>query len=47
VRDVAGSSHSLHPGRSDIAERNRRTARALLAILSVLAVATLLAGIRW
>lgn len=30
-----------------VGERNRRVARILLAIVGVLAVATLLAGIRW
>jgi hypothetical protein len=39
--------HSFDPRRDDLAERNRRTARVLLAVLALLAVATLLAGIRW
>lgn len=32
---------------SDLAQRNRRTRRILLAIAAVLALATFLAGIRW
>jgi hypothetical protein len=32
---------------NDLAERNRWTRRILLAIVTVLALATLLAGIRW
>jgi hypothetical protein len=34
-----------HP--ADLRERNRRTARVLLAVLSALVLATLLIGIRW
>jgi len=34
-------------GRPDLVERNRRTARVLLVILSALALVTLLVGIRW
>ncbi len=33
--------------RSALADRNRRVARILLAIMGTLALATLLAGIRW
>lgn len=32
---------------TDLAQRNRWTRRILLAIVAVLALATLLAGIRW
>lgn len=32
---------------SDLTDRNRRLARILLAIMGALALATLLAGIRW
>lgn len=32
---------------TDVAQRNRWTRRILLAIVAVLALATLLAGIRW
>jgi hypothetical protein len=32
---------------SGLADRNRRVARILLAIMGTLALATLLAGIRW
>ena len=31
----------------DLSERNRRTARVLLAIMAALALAALLVGIRW
>jgi hypothetical protein len=31
----------------DLAQRNRRTRRILLAIVATLALATFLAGIRW
>jgi hypothetical protein len=33
--------------RGEISHRNRQTVRVLLAIVAALAVATLLAGIRW
>lgn len=33
--------------RNALADRNRRVARILLAIMGTLALATLLAGIRW
>jgi hypothetical protein len=39
--------HLVDPRRPDLAERNRRTARVLIAIMSALALATLLVGIRW
>jgi hypothetical protein len=34
-------------GPDDLRARNRRTARALLAIMAALALAALLVGIRW
>jgi hypothetical protein len=44
---VTGSTRSFDPEQGDLAARNRRTARVLLTVLSLLAVATLLVGIRW
>ncbi|MGH7333942.1 MAG: hypothetical protein ACREKS_14615 [Candidatus Rokuibacteriota bacterium] len=44
---MAREPHLVDTRRPDLAERNRRTARVLLAILAALAVATLLVGIRW
>jgi hypothetical protein len=37
----------MEPTPPDVTERNRWTVRVLLAIVLVLVVATLLAGIRW
>ena len=39
--------HTVDPSPAHPDERNRRTARVLLAIIAGLALATLLAGIRW
>jgi hypothetical protein len=48
---LSGSGHPrLEPHDQpddDLAQRNRWTRRILLAIMAVLALATLLAGIRW
>jgi hypothetical protein len=44
---MARDPHLVNGGPPDLVARNRRTARVLLAILSALALATLLAGIRW
>jgi hypothetical protein len=43
---MAREPHLIDP-RLGLVERNRRTARLLLAILSTLALATFLVGIRW
>ena len=40
-----GASSGPHDG--DLAQRNRHVARILLMVAAVLAVAALLAGIRW
>ena len=44
---VASPDHLVDSPRASLTERNRWTLRVLLAIVLVLAVATLLRGIRW
>ncbi len=47
MSDMASKPRLVDPNGADVAERNRRTLRVLIAILSALAVTTLLVGIRW
>src|SRR5207237_909507 len=47
VRSAMSPSLSHGADRQDIGERNRRLARVLVIVAAVLAVAALLAGIRW